>query len=102
MPYLAICRDDSSIDTASLRRSAKDQHFAYIESILEKLLVAGPLPRVSDGAHLASLFIYAVDTEAAARELLEADPYYKAGIYSDIELQPYLPAAGSWIGGTIW
>jgi len=102
MPYIAICRDDAGKDTESLRRSAKQQHFDYIESILEHLLVAGPLPREQDGAHRASLFVYAVDSEPAARELLEADPYYKAGIYADVELQAFLPAAGSWIGGKIW
>ena len=102
MPYLAICRDDQDRDTGNLRRSERDAHFAYIETILDRLLVAGPLPEADSGSHTASLFVYAVDSEAEARALLEADPYFKAGIYGECELKPFVPAAGSWIGGTIW
>ncbi len=102
MAYIAICRDHPARDTSRLRKTEKAAHFAYIETILAKLLVAGPLPSEDDGAHVASLFIYSVDSADEARELLQADPYYQAGIYGEIELQPYIPAAGQWIGGTIW
>ena len=102
MPYVAICRDDINRNTGALRRAERDAHFAYIESIMDRLLVAGPLPEASSGSHTASLFVYAVDTEDEARGLLEADPFYRAGIYGEVELKTFLPAAGSWIGGTIW
>ncbi len=102
MAYIAICRDDPKRNTVRLRATAKAAHFAYIETILDKLLVAGPLPSEADGAHVASLFIYDVDSADEARDLLQADPYYQAGIYGEIELQSYIPAAGQWIGGTIW
>jgi uncharacterized protein YciI len=102
MPYAAICRDDSNRDTGALRRAERDAHFAYIESILDRLLVAGPLPEVDSRSHTASLFVYAVESEKEARALLEADPFFQAGIYGEVELKPFLPAAGSWIGGKIW
>ena len=102
MPYLAVCRDDPQQDTGALREAHKLAHFAYIESILDSLLVAGPVPQPPDGAHRASLFVYAVESEAEARALLQSDPYFQAGIYADVELQEFLPAAGEWIGGTIW
>ena len=102
MPYIAICRDDQTRDTGALRRAERDAHFAYIESILDKLLVAGPLPEEASGSHTASLFVYAVDSEDEARALLEADPFFRAGIYAEVEIKPFLPAAGGWIGGKIW
>lgn len=102
MPYLAICRDHEHRDTGALRRRERDAHFAYIESIMERLLVAGPLPEAGSGTHTASLFVYAVDSESEARALLEADPFYRAGIYGECELKEFVPAAGRWIGGTIW
>jgi uncharacterized protein YciI len=102
VPYVAICRDDRRRDTGALRHAERDAHFAYIESILDRLLVAGPLPETDSGAHTASLFVYAVETENEARRLLEADPFFQAGIYGEIEIKPFLPAAGGWIGGTIW
>ncbi len=102
MPYIALCEDDPTVDSAALRSREKDAHFAYIEKILDQLLVAGPLPEPSGGQHTGSLFVYAADSEVAARQLLEADPYYQAGIYGRVRLAPFVPAAGQWIGGTIW
>lgn len=102
MPYIAICEDDPAVDTQALRQAQKDAHFAYIESILGSLLVAGPLVKPGGETHGGSLFIYAVNSEAEARQLLENDPYFQAGIYADVSLAPFLPAAGEWIGGTIW
>ena len=102
MPYIAVCEDDPAVDSRVLRRQQKDAHFAYIESILERLLVAGPLATQSNEAHSASLFVYDVDSEAEARELLENDPYFRAGIYAQVRLSAFVPAAGRWIGGTIW
>lgn len=102
MPYIAVCEDDPTVDTAALRRREKDAHFAYIEEILDQLLVAGPLAAAAGGRHTGSLFVYAADSETQARQLLEGDPYYQAGIYGQVRLVPFVPAAGQWIGGTIW
>lgn len=107
MAYAALCFDRDDADTAALRQRERDRHFAYVESILHRLLVAGPLglpgaEATPGGPHGASLFLYDVSTEAEARRLLEADPYYQAGIYGRVELRPFIPAAGTWIGGAIW
>ena len=51
---------------------------------------------------MGSCFIYHTDDEAEARELLENDPYYTAGIYDQIECHQFLGAAGTWVGGKIW
>ena len=102
MPCMALCDDDPSVDAAALRRQQRDAHFAYIESILPRLLVAGPISRCAEGAHVASLFVYDTEDEAEARRLLENDPYFTAGIYGSVRLEAFLPAAGGWLGGTVW
>jgi len=102
MAWVATCVDRGDVDTAPLRARERDAHFAYIESILAKVLVAGPLATPGTGTHGASLFIYDVADEAEARRLLEGDPYFAAGIYGEVELRPFWPAAGRWIGGKIW
>lgn len=102
MPYIALCEDDPTVDTRALRSREKDAHFAYIEGILGRLLIAGPLTTAPGQPHQGSLFIYAVESESAARQLLENDPYYKAGIYGTVRLMAFVPAAGEWIGGKIW
>ncbi|MGI9329459.1 MAG: YciI family protein [Gammaproteobacteria bacterium] len=102
MPYIALCDDDPTVDAAGLRQQEKTAHFAYIESILDKLLVAGPLTDVATGKHQASLFVYATDDEDEARALLENDPYFRAGIYARVRITAFTPAAGEWLGGKIW
>jgi uncharacterized protein len=102
MPWIAFCFDRDDIDTAIPRRTERDAHFTYIESILDRILIAGPLAAPSGGGYGASLFIYRVDSETEARQLLKADPYYQAGIYARTEFRPFVPAAGEWIGGTLW
>jgi uncharacterized protein YciI len=102
MAWIAICRDATGRDTAALRSAHRDRHFAYIESILERVLAAGPLAEPGSHGHRSSLFIYDVASEAEARALLEADPYFTAGIYGEVCLEPWWPAAGRWLGGTIW
>ena len=102
MAWIAVCRDTTERDTAALRRDYRDRHFAYIESILPRLLAAGPLAMPGSSGHQASLVIYDTATEAEARALLEQDPYFTAGIYGEVSLEPWWPAAGRWLGGTIW
>jgi len=100
--WVVLCMDNEALDTAALRRKARDAHFAYIESVLDRLLVAGPLAVPGSKVHKASLFIYAAASAAEARALVEADPFFLAGIYARIEVHPFTPAAGQWIGGTLW
>ncbi len=102
MPYLVVCIDDRQKDCRALRAAEKSRHFAYIESILDKVLIAGPLSESPAADFSGSVFVYAVETEAEARRLLEEDPYYQAGLYADIQFSCFLPAAGTWIGGTLW
>lgn len=102
MAWTALCIDHEDIDTGTLRRDARDAHFAYIESIMDRLLVAGPLTLPGSKRYHGSLFVYRVDSEADARSLLEDDPYWQVGIYASCELHPFVPAAGSWVGGASW
>lgn len=100
MPVIVYCQDRSGAD--DLRKEFLADHFAYIETILERIAVAGPMRDRSGGRIIGSCFIYHTDDEAEARELLENDPYYTAGIYDQIEYHQFLGAAGSWVGGKIW
>jgi uncharacterized protein len=88
-------------NSAPLRRDARDAHFAHIETVLDKIDVAGPLKN-DDGDNIGSLFIVKVANRADAEAFLRADPYFAAGIWQRWEIHPFLPAAGKWIGGKTW
>ena len=100
MPHIAYCTDRK--DLGDQRQTALADHLAYIETILDRIAVAGPVASGPDGSTEASCFIYHTDDEAEARALFENDPYYQVGLYGEVDMVAFTAAAGSWIGGKIW
>lgn len=96
MAYICFCKDIEN--SLPLRQAHTAAHLKYIESIMEHVLVAGPMSVPYD----SSVFIYSVDDHQTALQLLHNDPYYTAGIYREVDCRPFLPAAGHWIGGKTW
>lgn len=100
MPYICYCKDHP--DSESLRKQHTAAHLHYIEMIIDQILVAGPLIETDTGGYNASCLIYKVETREEALKLLHNDPYFIAGIFAEVNCQPFLPAAGTWIGGITW
>jgi len=98
--YLVICRDRAGSDTA--RRSHLRAHLAYVEQIIERIRVAGPLVEESDGGYRSSCFVYRAQNQAEALALLHADPYFRAGVYTRTEIHEFRAVAGTWVGGCAW
>jgi uncharacterized protein YciI len=51
---------------------------------------------------IGSLYVFKTGSLDDARRWLEADPYFAAGFWQSIDYRPFLPAAGDFVGGTIW
>lgn len=100
MRYFAIhCWDAPG--SADARASARDAHFLRVEAIIDSIAIAGPL-KDGSGAFIGSLVIVKAPDVAAARAILEGDPYFIAGVWARFEIDEFVPAAGEWIGGKIW
>lgn len=97
--YAIIARDRPG--AAAVRMEKLKQHLAHVEGHLDRLAVAGPM-RDEAGAFTGSLLIVKAESEADARALLEADPYYQAGIWNDIDVRAFGAVAGDWVGGKTW
>lgn len=100
MPHFAVIARDGP-DGARKRAEARDAHFAHIETILARVAIAGPL-KDEAGGFVGSVVILDVADADEAWAVLESDPYFKAGVWAEIEIHPFLAAAGSWIGGKSW
>lgn len=61
-------------------------HRQYLSSLREqgKLWASGPF--VDDSG---ALIIYEAESEEEARELIEKDPFYSAGVFQEIQLKPW-------------
>jgi hypothetical protein len=97
---IVVCRDVP--DGAARRAAALAAHLAYVESVLGEVNVAGPLYDAAGLNPVGSLLCYRTSRIERARELIENDPFYKAGVFATVECFPYLPAAGQYVGGKIW
>ena len=100
MSWLVICRDVA--DSGALRRRHLERHLAYIESVMDRIAVAGPLARTVDGDFAGSFFVYLTDDRADAESLLHDDPYFEAGLYREVEFHAFRAVAGAWVGGAAW
>lgn len=83
------------------RASALAGHLAHVERVMASIWVAGPLLDAA-GQTVGSLLVFDVADEAAARAIMEADPYFKAGVWGRITYRPYKAVAGQWVGGKTW
>lgn len=83
------------------RASALAGHLAHIEAVMAQIWVAGPLLDV-EGHVVGSLLVFDVPDEAAAQSIIEADPYFEAGVWARISYRPYKAVAGQWVGGKTW
>lgn len=100
MAYVIVGRD--SVGSAVPRQQFIAQHLEFVERSIDRILVAGPLRDPATGANVGSLYVLDVDTESEARALLEADPYYRAGVWASVTVEPFMGAAGRWVGGLAW
>lgn len=100
MTWLAICHDVEN--SQPIREQYLADHLVYIESILSKIEVGGPLCTEADPEYNSSAIIYQVEKESEALELLQNDPYFKAGLYASTELYHFNAVVGNWVGGKNW
>jgi len=95
-----ICHDGP--DSQAARKTAAPGHLRYVEAILDRLALAGPLFSPDGQRMIGSLYVFKTDNLDEARLWLEGDPYFAARFWQSIDYRPFLPAAGDFVGGTIW
>jgi uncharacterized protein len=98
--YWAVISRDSA-DAPTLRKTHLAAHLHYAENVMDRIAVGGPF-REGDGPDFGSLIVLKVESEAEARGILEADPYFRAGVWERAEILPFRPVVGEWVGGKTW
>ena len=87
---------------AKARESKLKEHLGHIETIEEKIKVAGPVMGADAEGPVASLLVVEVDSLDEATAMLHADPYYQAGVWQEVNIQEFKGVVGSWVGGKKW
>ena len=92
MLFVFICKDKSG-EGLSRRMANRPAHLAYLQSLGDKLKIAGPL--LSEEGPRGSLLIIEVEDLEAAKAIAAADPYAAADVFESVEIMPWRQTAGN-------
>jgi len=83
-------------DSLPLRKQARADHLARLEELQRqgRLVIAGPHPAIdaeepADAGFSGSLVIAEFESQQAARDWADADPYVAAGVYARSRVLPF-------------
>lgn len=84
------------------RQEKLAEHIKHVESIEDKIMVAGPIMGDDGEQAVASLLVVEVGGLDEATEMMHADPYFEAGVWQEVNIHEYKAVVGSWVGGKAW
>jgi uncharacterized protein len=88
MLYAVICTDKP--DSLGIRKANRPEHVEYLQSLDDRLVLAGPFTE-SDGQTMnGSLIVIEAASLQAAKEIAAGDPFAKAGLFASVEVRPWL------------
>lgn len=87
MYFAIICNDKP--DSLALRMKTRPAHVEHLKALGDTLKVAGPFTGADEADMNGSLLIVEAASENEAREIAERDPYYKAGLFADVQVRPW-------------
>jgi len=94
MLYACICQDKPG--SGDLRQQTREAHLDHLRGHAGAVVSAGPLLSDDGTTPVGSLLIVEAQSLDAARAMMEADPYAKAGLFERIEVYPW-----RWVVGTV-
>ncbi len=94
MLYACICKDKPG--SGDLRQQTRETHLEHLRGHAGAIVSAGPLLGDDGSTPVGSLLIVEAESLRAAREMIEADPYTKAGLFERVEVYPW-----RWVLGTV-
>ena len=84
MLYAVLFEDNEN--QAAMRTKHMADHLAFLERHAAQITAAGPLKDAEDGAPGGGLWLVEAEGPAAARALIEADPFWSTGLRKSVRL----------------
>jgi hypothetical protein len=88
MLFALICTDKPG--SLPLRKANRPEHLAYLESLGETLVFAGPFTEPDGETMNGSLIVVEAPSLEAARRIAAGDPFAKAGVFASVDIRPWL------------
>ena len=88
MIYALICTDKP--DSLAIRKANRPEHLAYLESLGDTLVLAGPFTEPDGETMNGSLVVIEASSLEAACMIAAGDPFAKAGLFANVDIRPWL------------
>jgi uncharacterized protein YciI len=88
MLFALICTDKPG--GLAIRKANRPEHLAYLESLGDTLLFAGPFTEEDGQTMNGSLIVIDAESLREARAIADGDPFAKAGLFESVEIRPWL------------
>ncbi len=89
--FILLCRDKEH--SFGLRTKTRPAHLEYIRQASAQVLLAGPILN-AENVPIGSMLIITADDEEGATHFAANDPYARAGLFENVEVQTYRIGAG--------
>lgn len=83
---LFIAQFEDKPGTAELRQQLLDAHFAFLDRMQDRVLVAGSLRAEADDSPLGGLWIVEASDAAEVREVFKDDPFWTNGLRASVRI----------------
>jgi uncharacterized protein YciI len=94
MLYLIYLEDIT--DNAAIRNPLLEQHMAHIGAYIERIRLAGPIMRPGGASQAGGVMLIEAESEQEVRAIIEADPYYKAGLWPEVRINAFKEIINTW------
>ena len=74
---------------AEIRAENRPRHLEWLKSLGDKLRVAGPILSDDGDAMIGSMLLIEANSLSDMKDLVETDPYAKAGLFERTDVRPY-------------
>jgi uncharacterized protein YciI len=88
MLFALICTDKPG--GLAIRKANRPEHLAYLESLGDTLLFAGPFTEEDGQTMNGSLIVIDAESLRDARAIADGDPFARAGLFESVEIRPWL------------
>ena len=99
--WLVRC-DTAEGDVEAIRAATGPAYLAYLEAQLDRIAFAGQYYSDGEAAPSARYYIVTAPTAASARQLMQASPYFREGLYQSCDVGRFRGLLGGLLGGVAW
>lgn len=85
MHFVAICEDKP--DGLPIRVETRPVHLDYLKTV--PIRIAGPFLGEDNETMVGTLYVIEADSLAEAQDIVDNDPFTKAGLFSSVSVRPW-------------